>query len=417
VQKKNIRSKFLKTIPELAGVYFMKDSRGRVLYIGKASNLRRRIFSYFQKAQNEKIEKLLNKISDISYLKTDSVIEALMLESQLIKKFNPPFNVKEKDDKSFLWVKITDEEFPRVLLVRGGGDFGPFTSASSLKEALRILRRIFPFNLHSPERIGKFSRPCLDRELGLCPGTCIGAITKKEYKENLKNIRLFFQGKKKEIIKILEQSMKKASYNLDFEKADQFKKRIFALKHIQDVSLVEEKSSILLADNDKKGTLRIEGYDISNIAGKMAVGAMVVFVNGQPQKSEYRRFKIKNVVGINDVGMLKEVLRRRFQNKWALPDLILVDGGRGQVNATCSVLSEFYLSIPVVGIAKGYKRKKNEFIGDLPDNISPQLLIRVRDEAHRFAISYHKNLRAKEFLIFTFSLFILSKVILILMLL
>lgn len=195
--KKNIYN----NLPETPGVYLMKGANGKILYIGKAGNLKRRVASYFQKAHDYRIEKLLSQVKKIDYRKTDTAIEALILESQLIKKYEPPFNVKEKDDKSFLYMEITKEKFPRVLLVRGksntvGERYGPFTSASSIREAMRILRRIFPYSVHPSQITNHVSRtiktkPCFDYQIGLCPGTCIGAITRKDYLKNIKNIKLF----------------------------------------------------------------------------------------------------------------------------------------------------------------------------------------------------------------------------------
>lgn len=407
-----LNSNQYKNLPESPGVYLMRDGRGRVLYIGKAANLRRRVASYFERPHDYKIQRLVSEIKKIDYKKTDTAIEALILESQLIRKFAPPFNIKEKDDKSFLWVLITKEKFPRVLLSRGKGNFGPFTSASSIREALRIIRRIFPYSTHSPEQIQKISaitrdstitrnseleRACFDYEIGLCPGTCIGAVEKKDYLKNIRNIRLFFEGKKKKIIETLTREMNAASKNLEFEKAEKLRRQIFALQHIQDIALISEEnfqSSTL----NLKFQYRIEGYDVSNISGTSASGAMVVFVNSKPDKNEYRKFRIRTITQSDDVGMLKEVLRRRFNNNWPLPNLILIDGGKGQVNAAKSVISEFGLNIPILGIAKGPRREKNEFVGKIPKNIDAKTLIKVRNEAHRFAISYHKALRNKRFI-------------------
>lgn len=386
-----------KNLPESPGVYLMRDVRGRALYIGKAANLRRRVASYFERPHDYKIERLISQISKIDYKKTDTAIEALILESRLIKKFAPPFNVKEKDDKSFLWVEITKEKFPRVLLSRGKGDYGPFTSASNIREALRIIRRIFPFSTHAASAIGKFKRPCFDCEIGLCPGTCIGSINRTEYLRNIKNIKLFFAGRKKQIIRLLTKEMKKVSKNLDFEKAEKLRRQIFALQHIQDVSLIGE-TEMRNEKLEMSRAVRIEGYDISNISGTSATGAMAVFLADKPDKNEYRKFKIRTITKSDDIGMLKEVLRRRFNNSWPLPNLVLIDGGRGQVNAAKSVLDEFGLKIPVLGIAKGPRRKKNEFVGQILKGINSKTLIKIRNEAHRFAIGYHKALRSQRFI-------------------
>lgn len=391
------------TLPDSPGVYFMKDSRGNLLYIGKAGSLKRRVASYFLRPHDSRIQKMVSEIGRIDYEETDTALEALILESRLIKKFQPPFNVKEKDGKSFLYVEITKDKFPRVILVRGkdltqGTYFGPFTSASSIREALRIIRKIFPWSIHPSEKIGTYKRPCFDYEVGLCPGTCIGAVGRTEYLKNIRNIKLFFDGKKRQVVIALKKEMKQASAALEFERAEKLQRRIFALQHIRDVALIGD-SQISVPDEDGKPKIRIEGYDISNISGTSAVGSMVVFENGAPNKSEYRKFKIRTFDASNDVGMMREVLRRRFQNSWPLPQVILIDGGAPQVSVAHKVLAEFSLNIPIVGIAKGPERKKNEFIGAIPAGVTPITLIRVRDEAHRFAISYHKKLRATKSLV------------------
>lgn len=391
--------KYYKNLPKSPGVYLMKDKKDEVIYVGKAANLKERVKSYFIKNKNRKTKKLVKEINKIDFKKTDSVVEALILESKLIKKYKPFFNVKEKDNRSFLYVAITDEKFPRVILIRGrnkdqisGELFGPFTSSSSIREALRIIRKIFPYSLHKENKIGTYKRPCMDYQIGLCPGTCVGKADKNEYMENIKNIKKLFKGKKESIIKELKKRMKKTAKDKRYEKAGKIKKQISALQHIQDIALIKKEDIKNINKNKDK---RIEGYDISNISGKLASGSMVVFNGKKPNKNEYRKFKIRTVKKANDVAMIKEVLERRFKNSWPLPDLILVDGGKPQVNIAKSVLEKEGLGIPVVGIAKGEKRKKNEIIGDKKD-FDKKTLIKVRDEAHRFALKYHKKLRQKE---------------------
>jgi excinuclease ABC subunit C len=393
-------------IPNTPGVYLMKGARGEILYIGKAANLRRRVSSYFERPHDYRIQKMVSLIRKIDVESTDTALEALILEAEFIKKHQPPYNVLEKDDKSFLYVEFTKEKFPRVLLVRGkslaaGKRFGPFIYGNSIREALKILRRVFPFGVHpvkaqSAHGAGfdsKPLKPCFDYQIGLCPGTCIGATSVLEYGKNIRNLTLIFEGKKRRVLKALEKEMKRASKNLEFERAAILRRQIFGLKHIQDVSLIEtDKNFQFPISNFQK--MRIEGYDISNISGTSAVGSMVVFRGTEPDKNEYRKFKIKTIMQSDDVGMMKEVLRRRFHNPWPLPDLILIDGGLGQVNAARQVLGEFGLKIPVMGIAKGPTRKKNEFVGSIPNGVASQTLIRVRDEAHRFAITYHRALRS-----------------------
>lgn len=441
--------KLYKDIPETPGVYIMKNRKGEILYIGKAGHLKRRVSSYFKgvitnnppnrinsvirvgtnKANNtnERIQKMVSEIAKIETKETDSALEALILESVLIKKHQPPFNVQEKDDKSFLYVAITTDEFPRILLIRGKDmqyskekyhyTAGPFVSASSVREALRIIRKIFPWNDHqkvianNTNKTNNANRPCFNYQIRLCPGTCVGEISKKEYKKTVKNIILFFQGKKERIVKNLEKEMSVTSKKTEFEKAEKIKRQLFALRHINDIALLSSDSleirnclPALSAEGRRRhGKLeisarRIEGYDISNISGTSSVGVMVVFSNSVPERGEYRKFNIKTVHGQNDTGMLREVIERRFRNNWKHPDLILVDGGLGQVNVTRDVLRKMNLHIPIIGMAKGAERKRTDIIGEKPSWVSHETLVRVRDEAHRFAIAFHRKKRRAGFL-------------------
>lgn len=415
--------KLYQKLPKTPGVYLMKNASGKILYVGKAGNLWRRVSSYFLRPQEIRIQKLVEEVRRVDYEKTDTAIEALILEANLIKKLLPPFNVRDKDDKSFLYVAVTKDEFPRVLLVRGkergGGHYrnlyGPFTSASSLKEALRIIRRIFPYNTHILEtKIRKiprgtdedlavspseavFGRECFDYQIGLCPGVCAGKISRAEYLRTVRNIELFFSGKKRQMLSSLRREMAGAAKKEEYELAETLKRKIFALEHIQDIALITENTHVF-EETGGREKRRIEGYDISNISGTSATGSMVVFLGKEPAKSEYRKFKIKTITGANDVGMLREVLRRRFmrtaEGNWPLPYLVLVDGGLPQVRAAREILDEFALHIPVVGIAKGKGRKRNDIMGTLPPGVEKKTIIRVRDEAHRFAVGYHKKLRS-----------------------
>ncbi len=410
--KNNQTDRFYRNLPESPGVYLMRDSKNRVIYVGKAINLRRRVSSYFLRPHDTRLEKLVEEIRKIDYKKTETAIGALILEAQLIKKLEPEFNIKEKDDRSFLYAEFTKEKYPRVLLKRGtekaaGERFGPFTSAQSARQALKILRRIFPYHQHEPEKVGKFKRPCLDAEIGLCPGVCVGSISRADYLRNIRGLKMFLRGKHSELLRWLNREMKNASKREEFELAEAARKKIFALKHIQDSVLIS-KDSLLLPGQSLRGGKRIEGYDISNISGTSAVGSMVVFEGDRPNKSQYRKFKIKTVVGSDDTGMLEEVLGRRFKHaggggssdatvgaNWPLPDLIMVDGGVGQVGAVRKIMLRVGKRIPIVGITKGPERKRNDIVGEIPDWTDLETLIRVRDEAHRFAISYHRKLRRK----------------------
>lgn len=392
---------FYKNLPSAPGVYRMKNAAGDIIYIGKAGNIQRRVSSYFLRPNNARIETLVSKIAAIEYNETDSALEALILEARLIKEYKPKYNIKEKDDKSFLYVEITRDPFPRVVLVRGtappkGIRFGPFVSASSIRAALKIIRRIFPWSDH-PTPTGK---PCFNYQIGLCPGTCIGAITKKEYAKNIAHLKLFFRGQKKKIMRHLEKGMRAASKAEKFEKAEMVKRTIFALQHIQDTALISE-NEVASAQNESFGAAqntRIEGYDISNISGTAAVGAMTVFINNKPQKSEYRLFNIRTICKPNDTGMMQEVLDRRLKNRWPLPHLILVDGGLGQIAAARRALDKVGAHIPIMGLAKGRNRTSNRFIGVTPSFTDKKTLMAVRDEAHRFSHAHHTRIRSRRFL-------------------
>lgn len=400
------RVKLYRNLPETPGVYLMYGAGRKLLYIGKAASLKRRVSSYFTRPHDDRIESLVSQIRRIETRQTATALEALILESLLIKKYQPPYNIREKDDRSFLFIEITREKFPRVLLVRGkqaaqrsrGKVFGPFTSASSVREALRILRRVFPWSVHDPAEEGKFKRPCFDAEIGLCPGTCIGTTDPKAYRETIRNLVLVLSGKTQAVFRSLEREMQAAAKKLEFEEAARIRRQVFALRHVRDVALIGEDAVLSGKQSLPYEPQRIEGYDISNISGTSAVGSMVVFTDGEPDKNEYRKFRIRTVTQSDDTAMLREVLLRRFGNDWPLPNLVLVDGGRGQVHAAERALSEAGFKIPLVGIAKGPERKKNEFIGAIPKGFDERVLIRVRDEAHRFAISYHRTVRGRSLL-------------------
>ncbi len=426
LKDKNLYSR----LPETPGVYIFRGSRGKILYIGKAGNLKKRVSSYFLRPHDRRIERLVSEIRSVSVKRTPSALEALILESALIKKLQPPWNVREKDDKSFLYLEIAKERYPRVLLVRGkspsaGKRYGPFTSPGAAREAMRLLRKLFPWSTHAPKDVGRL-RPCLDYQIGLCPGTCFGAVSEREYRANIRNLELFLAGKRALVTRNIEREMKKASGALEFERAAKLRRQLFGLRHIQDSALITAPEFRISNLEFRDSVRRIEGYDISNISGTDPVGVMVVFSVDVPKKSDYRKFLIKTVTGSNDVGMLREVIRRRFAHVsegeglapslnerggdrpaqerkkggvrfsagWDSPDLILVDGGKPQVNAVRDELKELGLSFPLVGIAKGPARKKNEFHGNIPVWVSERTLIRVRDEAHRFAISFHRARRS-----------------------
>ena len=405
-----------KKLPDEPGVYLMRSKKGEIIYIGKATSLKKRVSSYFTKAHDDKTARLVQEVARIDYRVTPSVLEALILEANLIKEYEPKYNIREKDDKSFLYLVVTKEEYPRPLLIRGlelkkkkkseyKNIFGPYTSARSIRAALDLIRRMIPYSNCVPGQ----KRACFDYQIGKCPGVCILDISKRDYAKIMRNFILFFQGKKNQVIKNLKNEMKRLSENKKFEEAAAVRNQIKALDHIQDVAMLKREEPTrdvgLIGERAINIFGRIEGYDISNIGGQYAVGSMIVFEDTEPARSEYRKFKIKTVKGANDIAMIKEVLSRRFKNKWPHPDIILIDGGRGQVNAVLEVLKNFKLEIPVVGIAKGVTRKKDDLIFSPYSNKDQEvkriieqyknILVRVRDEAHRFAIKYHRELRGR----------------------
>ncbi|MFA6430207.1 MAG: GIY-YIG nuclease family protein [Candidatus Paceibacterota bacterium] len=388
-------------LPDSPGVYFFMKGK-QVLYIGKATSLKDRVRSYFSNdliaTRGPLLVDMVFKTNKVTFEKTDSVLEALILEANLIKKYQPKYNTKEKDNKSFNYVVITKEEFPRVLVERGRNlesnfsllikeKFGPFPNATQLKEALKIIRKIFPFRDRC--KIGQ-DRPCFNYQIGLCPGVCAGLISKNEYSKIIKNIKLFFEGEKTQIIKNLEKEMNFFAMEQRFEEANKIKKTIFALNHIQDVALVKEEYKKI------EDPIRIEAYDIAHISGSANVGVMVVLEDGEPNKKEYRKFKINNSKQ-NDVAALKEVLERRFTHEeWSFPQVVVVDGGKAQINIARKVLEKFGLNIPVVSVLKDEYHKPKAVMGDktISSRYSNEILL-ANNEAHRFAIKYHRSLRNK----------------------
>jgi excinuclease UvrABC nuclease subunit len=421
--------KIAEKLPDLPGVYFFLGSKKEILYIGKATSLRDRVKSYFSKdiivTRGALVQQMILDAKTIDFQVTDSMLEALILENNLIKKYQPHANTREKDDKSFNHVIVTREKFPQVLLMRGKNvgkeihlqfikyDFGPYPQGSQLKEALRIVRKIFPFRdarcVSAAEQIarGKTPRPCFNRQIGLCPGVCTGEISEKEYGRTVNHIRLFFEGKKKALIKSLEKEMALYAKNRQFEKAGEIKRTLFALSHIQDVSLIKadykDAEYVAGAPSKSEKPFRIEAYDISHLSGQNMTGAMVVLEDGEFNKAEYRKFKIKTVDRSNDIGALSEVLKRRFAHlEWAMPDVVVVDGNEAQKRAAEDVFKELVekklpgaSAVSVVAVVKNQRHKPHALIGkaDIVDHYQKEILL-ANNEAHRFVIAYHKKLRS-----------------------
>ena len=548
----NLIAEQLRQLPASPGVYLLKDAAGNILYVGKAANLHHRVRSYFGAGQKltPKLQRMVARVSELDFFVTSSEQEAVILECNLIKRHRPRYNVRLKDDKTFPYLKIDlDDDWPRVHITRrleenGGRYFGPFASAKSVRQTLKVIKGIFPFRSCSRTITGTDSRACLDYHIHHCLAPCIGVASQEEYDEVIRQVILFLEGKQEVVVRELESKMNKAAEALNFEQAAWLRDQIQAINRViegqriatavrgeQDVialagdkdqacvqvffirggKLIGRESFVLqgtrseeprqimtsfikqfyssspyippllllqypvedatvienwlqskkgakvhiqvprrgskrqlvniVAENAEQGLeqlkikqlaaptalaaalaeikrelhlprlpSRMEGYDISNIRGTAAVGSMVVFDQGKPKPSHYRRFKIKTVSGADDYAMLHEVLRRRFKrssgasatDSWAiLPDLVLIDGGKGQLNAALSAIGESGVkSVPTASLAKENEeifvpRKTEPII--LPRS-SPglQLLQRLRDEAHRFAIGYYQKVHKRE---------------------
>ena len=517
-------------LPLVPGVYMMKDSSDHILYVGKAKSLKKRVKSYFRNDLDPKTRALMKQFHHMEYMVTDTEKEALILESNLIKKYMPRYNIRLKDDKRYPYIKVTNETFPRVLITRrviddGSYYYGPFTEATALRKLIKFLKTIFKIR-----DCKRMDGPCLNYQIDLCNAPCDKKITEEEYKKLVDNVSFFFEGKYSEITGALKSEMIEAAHNHEYEKAavlrDQLNSveevlekqkmeftrsldqdviasasdselacvvvfsvregkiigkddflmsgaentseekiisaflkqyytgprhvpsKIIIPKKVEDKKLVEEwlsekreapvsievptegvryrlirmvsKNAKIILNHQKevKGALldlkkylgipripkRIEAFDISNISGKMAVGSMVVFENGVPNKKHYRKYKIQTQ-GPDDYAMMREMLERRYSNlkkdKGPSPDLVLVDGGKGQLNVATDVFKSLgETNIPVIGLAKEFE---HVFIPQTPsplilprDSEALLLLQRIRDEAHRFAVNYHKKLRSKE---------------------
>ncbi|KPU26963.1 excinuclease ABC subunit C [Caloranaerobacter sp. TR13] len=554
----------LKKLPDKPGVYLMKNENGQIIYVGKAVNLKKRVRQYFQASSSKtpKVKAMVKSIAEFEYIITDNELEALILECNLIKKHKPKYNILLRDDKQYPYIKVTtNEKFPRVIKVRKiekdkAKYFGPYTSTSAVNDTLEIIRNIYPLRScrKNLDNIKKKERPCLNYFIGRCLGPCQGNVNEKEYKEMIEEVLLFLGGKEDKLIRLIEEKMKNAAKQLDFENAAKYRDQLNSIKHIlekqkivsptlidqdiigmargiEDVCIqiffirggklvgrehfiltdtsemvrgevlssfvkqfymnssfvpkeilieeeIQDKELISRWLSQKKGSKvqikvpvrgeknllmemvrknametlenhserikrkiqldraaldelanlleleripkRIEAFDISNIQGVESVGSMVVFQEGQPRKSDYRRFKIKSVSGPNDYGSMEEIIYRRFErginerefikdNKVDLggfsifPDLIMVDGGKGQVNAAKKAIQQFNLNIPVCGLVKDDFHRTRGIIYENKEMNIPKdsncfkLITRIQDEAHRFAISYHRSLRNKKF--------------------
>ncbi len=411
-------------LPEEPGVYIFKDYKNMPLYIGRATSLRDRVKSYFSvdliDTRGPRIIDMVTKAKSLTVKKTDSVLEAIILESNLIKKYQPHYNVDERDDKSSQYVVITDETWPRVFLVRArdfdemnaSGTlpysvkkiFGPYPYGGVIKEALRILRKLFPFKdkkSYDP-RHDRFYR-----SIGRSPAgnddtsakTLDDKTTKalRHYKQTIKYLILFFQGRKDALRRKIERDMKKQALEMHFEEAGESKRLLYALDHINDISLI--KADKVNANGISGGgdrTFRMEAYDVAHLSGTNVVGGMVIAIDGEIVPSESRKFKISNQTN-NDTAALAEILLRRFNHtEWTYPDIIIVDGNEVQLKVAESVLKSRRLNIPVIGVTKNAQHKADRLVGDdTLINDHKTTVIKLNAEAHRYTIAFHRQRRAK----------------------
>ncbi len=375
--------KLPKNIPKKPGIYLFKDKKGIVLYVGRATNLKNRIQNYFSSKLDPRIKEMVSLAKKIDFITTENLLEAIILEANFIKKYWPKYNIRERDNRSFIYIAIPKKEFTHPLIIRGqelnkfppqkAEIFGPYRSLSIISTALRILRRIFPY---STCKINS-NKPCFDYQIGLCPGACLGKISKEDYQKNIDNLTLFLKGEKKTLFnKLLKENPEK----------------IQALKHIQDVALISKDEFL-----QKNKFYRIEGYDISYFQEKGTYGSMVVFINGKKSPENYRIFKIREARPRNDLEALKEVIIRRIKHsEWRLPDLIVIDGGKPQIYYLTKALGEAKINIPLVGISK-YQNDKLVFPRKIKKTIrslieeQKETLLKVREEAHRFAIKFSRQ--------------------------
>ncbi|MFA6459116.1 MAG: GIY-YIG nuclease family protein [Candidatus Paceibacterota bacterium] len=400
-----LRQKLTKLdIPDNSGIYIFRDAKKRPLYIGRATSLHDRTLSYFSpdiiETRGPRIVDMVTKAVGITWQETSSVLEAIFLESALIKKYQPYYNVDERDDKSSLYLIITNEEWPRVFLERVRDYdqkkeqgvlpydvkhcFGPFLHTGLIKEALKILRRLFPFR---DKKANDPKHEAFYRALGRSPERDSDR-DREQYQKTIDHLVLFFQGKKNQLQRDLEREMKEYVKKLEFEEADKAKKLIYALDHINDIALLKRD----LRQNARP--FRIEAYDIAHMGGTNVVGAMVVLTDGQLDNSQYRKFKISEERS-HDIAGLAEVLSRRLNHtEWQYPDLIVLDGNEVQKAAAEAVLKARRIGIPVVAVTKDDKHKADRLIGN--DELIKEYkldIIALNAECHRFAIAYHRQRR------------------------
>lgn len=421
----------LSLLPESPGVYIMKDSAGSIIYVGKAVVLKNRVSQYFQnsKSHSVKVRSMVARIADFDIIMVGTEVEALILECKLIKKYRPKYNISLKDDKMYPYLKVTiREDFPRVFITRklvrdGSRYFGPYTDAGALKDCLKLLKRMFPLRSCRNIREGQ---SCLEYHIKRCLAPCIGRVSREEYRSMIRKVCLFLDGRTKQVETELKAQMERAAEELDFELAARLRDQLLAVQklsemqklvsrpredefviqekvHAQTMGAVEELGRYLgLA----AAPYRMECFDISHMQGSETVASMVVFEGGRAKKSDYRRFKIRSAEGKpDDFKSMREVTERRYgEADTDLPDLIVIDGGRGQLSSALEIIrGAGHLDVPVVGLAKREEEIFRE--GEAEPVVLPRdsqalfLIQRIRDEAHRFAITYHRKLRGRRNLV------------------
>lgn len=403
-------------LPDTPGVYLFTKGKGKgkqILYVGKATSLRDRVRSYFDDdliaTRGPRIVDMVTQADGLMHEPTPTVLEALVREAALIREHLPKANAIGKDDKTFLYAVITDEHIPRVLAIRGGEiDFdamraqgvalkaihGPFPSGYQLRQALRLIRRIFPF-FDTPKPVGEGNKHMrarveFNRQIELYPRDMDGS----DYARSIRNVSLFLSGRVKTLRETLTKEMKKAAQEERFEDAGEIRKQLFALDHVQDVSLIR--------DERKEGIPgpRIEAYDTAHLSGTNAIGVMTVVEDGMPDKKQYRTFRIRGIGGRtqnNDIASLKEILSRRLgHTEWPLPKAFVIDGGKTHKKAAEEVLKEVGIGIPVVAVVKDEKHRPREVIGGMRAGISDADAVLANSEAHRFSLTTHRKARSRD---------------------
>ncbi|MEI7632093.1 MAG: excinuclease ABC subunit UvrC [bacterium] len=439
----NVLKDKLSTLPKTPGVYFHKNSEGKIIYIGKAAILRNRVRQYFQSSRyrDPKTDALVAEIADVEWIEVESEIDALFLEAELVRRYMPQYNIMLRDDKSLQYVRIDHKsDYPTVTLTRRPLDdkaeyYGPYINGWAVKRALKYLRRIFPYAIKKQEgTLGS----TLYQQIGLDPGVESGKTSLKEYRSNLAKLGQYLTGQRVALVNQIEKDMKLAAKNQEFEQATKLRNQMFAIKELGKQIIFSDHEFLDISKDRALAGLtellglnsalhRIEGFDISHMSGSDVVASMVVFTNGIPDKTSYRKFKLK-VQQNNDFASMSEVISRRLSEKnrkgWGVPNLFLIDGGKGQLGAALSVLQNAGLnSIPMIGLAKQeeeivisldselainkskiieqsnklkaiVRESDNYLLIELPkDSDIVKLLQRIRDESHRFAVSYHTVLK------------------------